>query len=77
MTSMIDISLIMNRAFNILKVHSPDGTINAALILSMIISDCQWDCGVATVGHGWARAHPTSARVGREICTNSKSFLEE
>ena len=27
--------------------------------------------------HGWARAHPTSARVGREICTNSKSFLEE
>jgi len=33
--------------------------------------------GVATVGHGWARAHPTSARVGREICTNSKSFLGE
>jgi len=33
--------------------------------------------GVATVGHGWAHAHPTSARVGRGICTNSKSFLEE
>jgi len=33
--------------------------------------------GVATVGHGLARAHPTSAMVGREICTNSKSFLEE
>ena len=33
--------------------------------------------GVATGGHGWARAHPTSARVGREICTNSRSFLEE
>ena len=30
--------------------------------------------GVSTVGHGWARAHPTSARVGREICTKSKSF---
>jgi len=30
--------------------------------------------GVATGGHGWARAHPTSARVGREICTNSKFF---
>ena len=27
--------------------------------------------------HGWARAHPTSARVGREICTNSRSFLDE
>jgi len=25
--------------------------------------------------HGWARAHPTSARVGREIYTNSKSFF--
>ena len=23
--------------------------------------------GVATGGHGWARAHPTSARVGREL----------
>ena len=31
--------------------------------------------GVATVGHGWARAHPTSARMGHEICTNSRSFL--
>jgi len=31
--------------------------------------------GVATGGHGWARAHPTSARVGREICTNLKSFF--
>ena len=30
--------------------------------------------GVAMVGHRWARAHPTSARVGREICINSKSF---
>jgi len=30
--------------------------------------------GIATVGHGWACAHPTSARVGREICTNSKFF---
>ena len=30
--------------------------------------------GVATVEHGWARAHPTSARVDREICTHSKSF---
>jgi len=44
------------------------------------------DTGVATCGHGWARAHPhgwarahpTSAGGGRyEICTNSKSFLEE
>jgi len=26
--------------------------------------------GVATGGHGWARANPTSAMVGREICTN-------
>ena len=25
--------------------------------------------------HGWARAHPTSTRVGREICTNSRSFF--
>jgi len=25
--------------------------------------------------HRWARAHPTSARVGREICTNLKSFF--
>ena len=33
--------------------------------------------GVSTVGHGLARDHPTSARVGREICTNSKSFLDE
>ena len=33
--------------------------------------------GVATGGHGWARAHPTSARVGREICTNSRSFSEQ
>ena len=32
---------------------------------------------IATVGHGWARAHPTSARVGRKICTNAKSFLKE
>ena len=32
--------------------------------------------GVATVGHGWARAHPTSARVGSEIFTNLKSFGE-
>jgi len=30
--------------------------------------------GIATVGHGWAHAHPTSARVGHEICINSKSF---
>ena len=29
--------------------------------------------GVAT--DPWARAHPTSARVGSKICTNSKSFL--
>jgi len=33
--------------------------------------------GVATVGHGWARAHPTLARVGHQICTNSNSFLGE
>jgi len=32
------------------------------------------DSGVATGGHGWACAHPTSARVGREICTNSEFF---
>jgi len=25
----------------------------------------------------WAHAHPTSARVGHEICTNLKSFLDE
>jgi len=31
--------------------------------------------GVATVGHGWARTHSTSARVGREICANSRVFL--
>ena len=30
--------------------------------------------GVAMVAHGWACAHPTSARVGREICTNLKTF---
>jgi len=35
--------------------------------------------GVATGGHGWTRrpTHRTSARVGREICIYSKSFLEE
>ena len=29
------------------------------------------------MGHGWTRAHLTSARVGREICTNSRCFLEQ
>ena len=39
------------------------------------MSNCWADSsGVATVGHGWARANPTSARVGREICTNSEFF---
>jgi len=33
---------------------------------------CTGFTSVATGGHGWARAHPTSARVGREICTNSE-----
>ena len=42
------------------------------------MSNCWADrSGLATVGHGWARAHPTSARVGREIYTNSKSFSED
>jgi len=36
---------------------------------------CELTTGVATGGHGWARAHPTSARVGREICTNSRTFF--
>jgi len=31
--------------------------------------------GIATVEHRWARAHPTSTRVGREICTNTKIFF--
>ena len=33
------------------------------------------DTGIATGGHGWACAHPFSARVGREICTDLKSFF--
>jgi len=38
-----------------------------------VINKCQCASG-ATVWHEWARAHPTSARVGREICTNSAFF---
>ena len=33
-----------------------------------------YSSGVATVGHGWAHAHPNLARTAREICTNSKFF---
>jgi len=36
-----------------------------------------YSSGVAMVGHGWAHSHPNLARVVREICTNSKPFLEE